>query len=232
MRKLTGMIVVTVMLMFINCTATPPSESGEKEENRVVFGTYEQDNDLTNGPEPIEWIVLEREENGSMLLIARSGLDCMEYHGIRAAVTWETCSIRSWLNEEFYDTAFTEEEKNHILMTTIPNKGRNAYDIDGGNDTEDRVFLLSTEEASRLFDSDRARQAIATEYAVQRGVRIIEKPEDQVHVKGTAMWWLRDPGDTQEFAANVMSWGYVIDTGQVVDSKELAVRPVIWIQKE
>ncbi len=230
MKRIIGLTILSFILILLSCTSTPPSESGENDENRVVFGTYEQDNDLTNGAEPIEWIVLEREEDGSMLLIARLGLDCMQYHEKQAEVTWETCSLRSWLNEEFYNTAFTEEEKKQILVTTVPNKGRNVYGIDGGSDTEDRVYLLSAEEASGLFDSDEARQAMATKYAIRRGVRVIEEPEDSVHVKGTAMWWLRGPGYTQDSAANVMSWGYVIDTGQVVNKHNVALRPVIRIR--
>ena len=90
MKRIIGLTILSFILILLSCTSTPPSESEEKDENRVVFGTYEQDNDLTNGAEPIEWIVLERKEDGSMLLIARLGLDCMQYHEKQAEVTWET----------------------------------------------------------------------------------------------------------------------------------------------
>ena len=79
-----------------------------------VFGTYEQDNDLSNGKEEIEWIVLDK-EGMSLLLLSKYALVGREYHTPRMASTWETCNIRPWLNETFLNEAFSPEEQSRII---------------------------------------------------------------------------------------------------------------------
>lgn len=74
----------------------------------VTFGSYEQDADFDNGPEPIEWMVLDHQD-GRTLLLAKYGLDASWYHVESADdVTWENCKLRSWLNTDFYNTAFND----------------------------------------------------------------------------------------------------------------------------
>ena len=75
----------------------------------VTFGTYEQDNNESNGAEEIEWQVLDKKD-GKVLLLSKYALDCKQYNAEWEYVTWETCTLRSWLNEEFYKTAFTSKE--------------------------------------------------------------------------------------------------------------------------
>lgn len=118
----------------------------------VTFGRYEQDNDSDNGPEPIEWMVLDHQD-GRTLLLARYGLDASWYHVESADdVTWENCKLRSWLNTDFYNTAFNDTEKDLIVQITNENSdgtafwesaGREVSSSVGGNDTHDNVFLLS-----------------------------------------------------------------------------------------
>ena len=96
-----------------------------REGDYIVFGRYEQDGDLSNGPEPIEWEIVA-EENGRMLLISRYILDCQPYNTELEDVTWETCSLRAWLNDYFYNTAFNSVEQNRILSVTLSNPD-NAY---------------------------------------------------------------------------------------------------------
>ena len=107
-----------------------------------VFGTYEQDNDLANGAEPIEWRVLQIEGNEA-LLISKFVLDTKPYNEIRAYSNWSKCTLRPWLNTEFYDTAFTDEDKAFIQTKTLYNR----YDVQ----TTDTVFLLDNDQAKRLF---------------------------------------------------------------------------------
>ena len=85
----------------------------------VVFGKYEQDNKKSNGKEDIEWIVLAR-EGSKVLVISRYALACKPYNNKKTDVTWETCSLRKWLNNDFYESAFDEEEKNYIIKTNVP----------------------------------------------------------------------------------------------------------------
>ncbi len=87
-----------------------------------TFGHYEQDNDLFQSDEPVDWLVLEvDEENHKALLISRYGLDAKLYNATETNVTWETCTLRSWLNREFLNEAFSAEEQQAILTTAVDN---------------------------------------------------------------------------------------------------------------
>jgi len=88
--------------------------------NIVRFGLYEQDNNLDNGPEEIEWIVLDVQQEKSLLL-SKYGLDAICYNTEKTNVTWETCTLRSWLNSEFLKKAFTMQEQSAILSTKVDN---------------------------------------------------------------------------------------------------------------
>ena len=117
----------------------------------ITFGHYEQDGDLSNGPEPIEWEIVS-EEDGRLLLISRYALDCQPYNNENAASTWETCSLRAWLNDDFVNTAFSSAEQEYIIPATLTNPDNEIWGIEGGNDTEDKVFCLSYEEVMQYYD--------------------------------------------------------------------------------
>ena len=200
--------------------------------NMVAFGRYEQDNDPANGPEPIEWQVLAVED-GKALLISKYGLDMQQYNPMidyKTLLTWEECSLRAWLNEEFYENAFSETEKSSIPCETINNPDNPkhskqiSYKSEGGNDTEDAVFLLSLQEADRYFGSDADRQCFPTAYAVAQGAYAGDD--------GTTWWWLRSPGKTNMYTGAVNSHGEVDYDGPFYYSNNGAVRPVIRISLE
>ena len=92
--------------------------------NVIEFGQYEQDGNLENGPEPIEWIVLKIEEK-KILLISRYGLDAIQFHNKTIPwdnpVNWKMSSIRKWLNQDFYEKAFSVLEKEYIESICINN---------------------------------------------------------------------------------------------------------------
>ncbi len=131
----------------------------------VYFGSYEQDYDK-EGPEPIEWRVLDDDESG-LLLISEYVIDEQRYHdedSYELEITWEDSYIRKWLNDDFINSAFNEEERSHIRNTSLSNPSsydyytsvnatndRYEYGADGGNDTIDKVFLLSYEELFKYF---------------------------------------------------------------------------------
>lgn len=123
----------------------------ERDGDYIVFGHYEQDGDLSNGPEPIEWEIVS-EEDGRLLLISRYALDCQPYNNENAASTWETCSLRAWLNDDFVNTAFSSAEQEYIIPATLTNPDNEIWGIEGGNDTEDMVFCLSYEEVMQYYD--------------------------------------------------------------------------------
>ena len=123
----------------------------------VLFGAFEQDNDFVNGAEEIEWIVLTREDD-RILVISRYGLMQRPFNdGSAHRVTWENCSLREWLNGEFLETSFSEEELARILTTDLRTLRDPENSSSPGVDTQDRVFLLDITEAETYFSSDEDR---------------------------------------------------------------------------
>ncbi|MBR6383016.1 MAG: DUF4214 domain-containing protein [Lachnospiraceae bacterium] len=116
----------------------------------IKFGKYEQDGNLSDGKEDIEWQVISVKK-GKAYVVSKYSLTQRPYHPNSDIVTWETCDLRHWLNNDFYDEAFSESEKNLIPLVTVENKNNPYVDIDGGNDTEDKVFLLSLEDCETYF---------------------------------------------------------------------------------
>ena len=215
----------------------------------VILGTYEQDNNAPDGVEAIEWIALDKQD-GRALLLSVDALDCKPYNKVYEDVTWETCTLRAWLNDEFYNTAFSEKEKEIIALTTNINEDNtigaefrkeNGYEpaTIGGSDTEDRVFLLSIQEVQKYFglsDSDLEDykelddlKAVPSEYATASGAWTAD---DYAFSDSSCWWWLRSPGDMQKSAASVYRGGSVAWGGDTVSYTGNCVRPAVWINLE
>lgn len=192
----------------------------------VYFGTYEQDNDTTNGKEDIEWLVLAK-ENNRILVVSDKALDCKPYNQSQDYVTWETCSLRKWLNNDFINAAFTAEERAKIPTVTVSADKNPEYNTNPGNATKDKVFLLSIVEAEKYFTSDEARRCVPTEYAISNGA--YTSGSYTKGGKATCWWWLRSPGYSQYNAAFVDFDGSVGRGGHYVDNDISAVRPALWI---
>ena len=193
----------------------------------VYFGTYEQDNDTTNDKENIEWLVLAK-ENNRVLVISDKALDCRAYQANSVSyVTWEKCSLRKWLNNDFFSTAFSDDEKAMIPTVTVSADKNPKYNTNPGNATKDKVFLLSIVEAEKYFTSDEARKCVPTEYAISNGASTSDS-----YTKGgkaTCLWWLRSPGFDQFIAAYVNYFGPVLRYGRSVGNVSNSVRPAMWI---
>jgi hypothetical protein len=181
--------------------------------------------------EPIEWRILDIAD-GKALVISEEVLTVRMYNGdfadtngdgyvdqreVDAAggyeafgCTWETSDIRSWLNDDFYDSSFTAAERSEIVQTTITNPDNLMYGTPGGNDTNDNVFLLSVDEAKNYFSNAADRVAY---YRVAESV---------------AWFWLRSPGYYDYFAAGVGDFGYVVDSLNGVYGIS-GVRPAMWV---
>lgn len=189
----------------------------------IEFGSYNQS---SNGSEktPIKWIVLEKQED-RMLVISEYILDCQQYNTEHKDFTWETCSLRKWLNNSFVIYAFSESERNRIATVTITNEDNADYGTDGGNDTQDKVFILSISEAKKYFSFEKARCA-PTGYAESRGVYV---------ENSYSLWWLRSPGKEQtesslvSFDGKKITDGIEFESDYLVDSFEVGVRPAMWI---
>ena len=217
----------------------------------VTFGHYEQDNDTDNGKEPIEWRVLDINEEGQLLLLSDKALDVQRYNTTVISITWEKSTIRSWLNgyeasyntvgkdytaENFIDAAFTAEEKAKILTSNVPAHENPKYSTSPGNPTTDKIFLLSIVEAQTYFATDADRKADATRYAVKKGL-FVDGSETGSSFNGTcsdvhciSCWWLRSPGSRTDYAAHVFFHGSIGGGGfNVRDNNDNAVRPALWV---
>ena len=233
-------------------------ESGSLEVgDTYVFGTYEQDGKKKNGPEDIEWEVLAVED-GKALLISKKGLDCQPFHIAYEDVSWENSSLRTWLNDYFYNEAFTEEEQGRIITTEIPGIEYPDYDyMESTEPTEDNVFILSREEAEQYLDGNNARRCLCTKeifstdyFPADAWIHIywywfdeyigdswwdysFEGHADIADHGGFCRWWLRSSGWNTERAAYVDYDGEIIPGGRYVNTAHnrwgIAVRPVIWI---
>ena len=191
----------------------------------VVFGSYEQDNGTSDGEEDIEWIVLAKED-GKALVISRYALDCSQYDTSKSDVTWETSSLRKWLNGPFLNT-FRAEERNSMIETTVTADKNPSYSTSPGNDAADKVFLLSIAEVNRYFGSDEARQCVPTDYAKAQGVW--KSRNYAIGDRATCCWWLRSPGSLSDHAALVLDDGAVETDGRAVYNILGGVRPALWI---
>ena len=189
-----------------------------------TFGTYQQDNDTSNGNKPIKWLVLAK-EGSKILLISEKGLDCQKYNDTYADVTWETCSLRKWLNNDFINAAFSSDEKAMISTAKVSADKNPSCNTNPGNATNDKVFLLSIKEAENYFSSDSARHCKPTKYAVANGAYVNNS-------NGNCWWWLRTPGIYQSNAVAVFYTGSICDYGDRVDLGCFCVRPALWINLE
>lgn len=193
----------------------------------IKFGKYEQDNNTSNGQEDIEWLVLEVKD-GKALVISKYALDCQPYNQTWTEVTWELCTLRTWLNGEFYNSAFSSEEQKKIAKTTVTADKNPSYSTNPGNNTEDKVFLLSISEAEKYFKSNEARKCAPTAYAKAKGV-YINSSYTTAGGKAACVWWLRSPGYFSSSAAYVFNVGSVFHDGSYVLYASSGVRPALWI---
>ena len=175
--------------------------------------------------ERIKWRVLQN-DGSTLFLAADKGLDCKYYNDTYTSITWENCTLRSWLNSEFYGTAFSSSEQGAIVAQDVGNEDNPEYNTEGGNDTRDNVYLLSIGEATNpeygfceeYGTSSASRRVQASDYAHARG-----------GYKGNGWWWLRSPGNNTDIAANVDTNGYVNRDGIFVKNDYFVCVPALHI---
>ena len=203
-----------------------PSDSLMKwlKNGNVLFGSYPQTE--AGERQPIEWLVLKREQNLA-LLVSRFVLAFNRYHFTFKEITWENCSLRRWLNEEFIQSAFTTSEEQRILTCKVPAHGNKQHYSDPGNSTNDRVFLLSSQEAEPMLLFSSIRPCRPTIYALTHieDRTALNKLAD--HTIGCS-WWLRTAGYSRLSASYVLGRGDIIYDGRSVNTY-LGVRPAIWV---
>lgn len=195
----------------------------------ITLGRYEQDNLAWDGTEAIEWLVLDV-QGDKALLLSRYGLESRQpFNSKYGNTTWADCSLRSWLNGTFYQNAFSASEQAAIQLVLVDNGSSqwcSYWNTSGGNNTYDRIFLLSYAECVRYLRSDAARRCAPTDAARIQGSWTYDhfSPEG----KPSSPWWLRTPGPSQCYAGCVDLAGKA-GYYNAVGNSYVMVRPAMWV---
>ena len=227
--------------------AAPNIKGGQKDN--IYFGHYPQSEaasverltenvdyikvgDKNYLIEPIKWRALgfPIDSQGNLLpelvLLSDQNLDCKPYHEQYTSITWKDSTIRAWLNAGFKNTAFLSGEQEALNVTEVENKDNPEYNIPGGENTQDQIFLLSIEEATNEkygftnnYNDTPTREAKNTAYATGQGALTSDA--------GNGDWWLRSPGYSVYNAAFVLNYGRLYYNDYTVDDDSIAVRPAL-----
>jgi len=217
--------VVLVISMVSGIWAVSNATGNPTVGDHFTFGNYPQGED--GEEQPIEWRVLAVED-GKALVISEKLLDCVKYNETDKDVTWETCTLRKWMNNDFISKAFSSSEQEKIVTVTNQNPNNPEYGTKGGNATQDKIFALSIDEAEKYFGSDDDRMAAPTEYAIITGAWTSDNYSLPSGEK-TCWWWFRSPGYNSLSAAYVLFDGVIDQDGRDVGSNKVAVRPAFWL---
>ena len=213
---------------------------GGGQADNVYFGNYYYYQSNNSTKEPVKWRVLSN-TGGQLFLLSDQNLEVFQYHTEREYVTWETSTIRSWLNgygassnaggdngtdytgDNFLAAAFSAGEQRAIATTTVVNDENTDYGTDGGNDTNDRIFLLSLTETYNRTYFPRGTNLRSTNTAyvagggkLGRGMNGANEPD---------RYWLRSPGFEHWQAAFMEDDGSQNADGNPVNDRATAVRP-------
>ena len=168
--------------------------------------------------EPIKWRVLHY-ENSEAFLLADAILDSQPYHSENEEIDWKKSSIRAWLNNEFINKAFSNEENKAINTVELINKDNSKYGTQGGKNTSDKLFLLSLSEVDETEESK--------EYGFWD--KKTRKCKNENFSEETYFWWLRSPGNSSHDAAGVYYYGWVFGYGYDVQEPAGGIRPALYL---
>ena len=194
----------------------------------IYFGNYWQNDtngdgvaNQSDGKQPIKWRVLSVDGDDALIL-ADTVLDLQKYNAVNTRITWEKCTLRKWLNNDFFTAAFDGEEQSAIRTTHNKNEDNPYSGIDGGNDTDDNVFLLSIDEVCNnsygfVIDYEsitKTRCAKPSNYADYTAAQVglqegsdSENWRDIIIIDGYCRWTLRSIGYYINSMAGVLSDG-------------------------
>jgi len=160
------------------------------------------------------WLVLDSTDD-RLLLIASEVTERRAYNSSDWPCTWETSSVRSYLNGAWLEWYFSEAEMERIVSIAMDNPDNPKYGTDGGSARADRVFLLSLEEVEQ--------------YLPLAADRIAHYGDDAY------WWWLRTPGRHANSAVVVDPSGDIIMSGHGVGGYATdytgfgGLRPALWV---
>jgi len=248
--------VLSVLLLLTACDSPAPLPVANSDKDSVHTQESQPASDIKI-PEAMdiyefsgyEWLVLDVQDD-KMLILSNKILESREFNEFSPVISleanWEYCTLRAYLNGEFYENTFTKSEKSRIIETEIQNKNNQWFGNDGGNDTLDKVFLLSLEEIVQYFgDSGQLSSRLSDvtwhiddEYNDARiaqhvGGRYAQRDREDVYTIIDAdapwKWWLRSPGNYPNGAVWVTDTGTVLVSGETHHNYSSGVRPAMWI---
>lgn len=196
--------------------STLETSNGWDKNNDIIIGKekYHRAKKSYFKYEPIKWRVIKC-ENGEALLLSDIVLDKQKYNKRLKKVTWEKSTLRKWLNKKFMNRAFSSSEQEAIRTTKVINEDNYYYKTDGGNDTLDKIYLLS------LSETDEEK-----EYGFTDSYGMTIKYSNYDDLDDYQYWWLRTPGEKNISAAAVDMFGEAYVGGGESDM-ELGIRPVL-----
>lgn len=196
--------------------STLETANGWDKNNDIIIGKekYHRAKKSYFKYEPIKWRVIKC-ENGEALLLSDIVLDKQKYNKRLKKVTWEKSTLRKWLNKKFMNRAFSSSEQEAIRTTKVINEDNYYYKTDGGNDTLDKIYLLS------LSETDEEK-----EYGFTDSYGMTIKYSNYDDLDDYQYWWLRTPGEKNISAAAVDMFGEAYVGGGESDM-ELGIRPVL-----
>ena len=196
--------------------STLEKSNGWDKNNDIIIGKekYHRAKKCYFKYEPIKWRVIKC-ENGEALLLSDIVLDKQKYNKRLKKVTWEKSTLRKWLNKKFMNRAFSSSEQEAIRTTKVINEDNYYYKTDGGNDTLDKIYLLS------LSETDEEK-----EYGFTDSYGMTIKYSNYADLDDYQYWWLRTPGEKNISAAAVDMFGEAYVGGGERDM-EVGIRPVL-----
>lgn len=202
--------------------STLETVNGWDKNNDIIIGKekYHRAKKCYFKYEPIKWRVIKC-ENGEALLLSDIVLDKQKYNKRLKKVTWEKSTLRKWLNKKFMNRAFSSSEQEAIRTTKVINEDNYYYKTDGGNDTLDKIYLLSLSETDEEKETEEAK-----EYGFTDSYGMTIKYSNYADLDDYQYWWLRTPGEKNISAAAVDMSGKAYGGGGESDM-ELGIRPVL-----
>lgn len=190
-------LIFTCFFSFLLLTASAVSSYAQEAGDRILFGRYPQG---AGGRDmPIEWMVLQKNRDGSIYVLSVYGLDGKLFDG--TGNKWKKSELRKWLKKDFKNKAFTKFEQKAIV------KGE--------------ISIMSAEEARRVFPDDADRRLYVTDYASRKITQCSS-------CGGSSWWWLRDPGpDTDYNVVYVDAFGNINAGGMPGNMDNVAIRPIM-----
>lgn len=197
----------------------------KEEEDRIKASKYSIGSVHKIGFYPersnsLEWVVIDR-TNDSALVICKNIIDCKKFNESYGETSWDKCTLRSWLNNEFIKNSFAQFEKDKIHTTHLPSTKNPTYKTQRGESTYDRIFLLSIDEVNKYFSSSEKTKCIVTPLAKKNGA--------YCDTFNYGYWWLRTTGEYSNEASYIFYIGGVSTKGYDATGTIFGVRPAMWI---